>query len=282
MPYNGYQDYFEKPVIISVATTGGVQGKEANPNLPEQPEEIAAEIAACEEAGASIAHIHARDEEGNDTKSISKFQEIRDAIDDNCDDILINFTTGGFDLGEHRLRPSLEVEPKPDLATVDLGATNFGYEGVALNTREQNVEFSKQLLEHDIKPELEIFNQGHFPEMEYLMEEDLLEEPYWCTLIFGGQNWTPPSPRNLLNMVDNLPEGSEWQCLGLGRHQLPLTTMAMTMGGHVRVGMEDNVYYDKGELAESNAQLVERAARIADELNRPVATPDTTREILDL
>jgi len=282
MPYNGYQDYFEKPVILSVALTGGAQGKEANPNLPEQPEEIATDLAACEEAGASIAHIHARDEDGNPTTSVSKFQEIRDAIDNHCDDILVNFTTGGFELGDHRLRPALEVEPQPDMATIDLGPLNFGYDTSALNTREQNETYAREMLENGVKPELEIFNTGHLPEMQYLVEENLLKEPYWCTLVFGMQNGIPARPRNLVNAVDNLPDASEWQCLAVGRHQLPLTTMAMSMGGHVRVGMEDNVFYDKGELAESNAQLVQRAVRIADELNRPVATPDDTRRILGL
>jgi 3-keto-5-aminohexanoate cleavage enzyme len=282
MPYDGYSDYFEKPVILSVALTGGAQGKEANPNLPEQPEEIATDLAACEEAGASIAHIHARDEDGDPTTSVEKFQEIRDLIDDYCDDILVNITTGGFELGEHRLRPALDVEPQPDLATIDLGPLNFGYDTYALNTREQNELYAEKMLDQGVKPELEIFNNGHIPEMDHLIEEDLLAEPYWCSLVFGMQNGIPASPRNLVNTVDNLPNEAEWQCLAVGRHQLPLTTMAMTMGGHVRVGMEDNVFYDKGELVESNAQFVRRAARIADELNRPVATPDEAREILDL
>ncbi|SEP28361.1 3-keto-5-aminohexanoate cleavage enzyme [Halogranum amylolyticum] len=284
MPYQGYSDYFEKKLIISVATTGGHHGKEANPNLPEQPEEIAQDVKDCEAAGASMVHIHARDENGEGTKDVARFQAIRDAIEERCDDILVNFTTGGGGIWsrEERIAPALETEPRPDLATIDLGPVNFGQTRTAVNTREQNEEYAQQLLDADVKPELELFNPGHIPEMEHLVEKDLLEPPYWCTAIFGMQNGTPALPRNVVNFADNLPEESEWQALALGRHQLPLTTMAIAMGGHVRVGMEDNIYYRKGELAESNAQLVKRTARIADELNRPIASPAETREILDL
>ncbi|EJN57948.1 BKACE family enzyme [Halogranum rubrum] len=284
MPYQGYSDYFEKKLIISVATTGGHHGKEANPNLPEQPEEIARDVAACEAAGASMVHIHARDENGEGTKDVARFQAIHDAIEEHCDDILVNFTTGGGGIWsrEERIAPILQTEPRPDLATVDLGPVNFGQTRTAVNTREQNEEYAQRMLDTGVKPELELFNPGHIPEMEHLIEEELLEPPYWCTAIFGMQNGTPALPRNVINFADNLPESSEWQALALGRHQLPLTTMAIAMGGHVRVGMEDNIYYRKGELAESNAQLVERTARIADELNRPIASPAETREILGL
>ena len=284
MPYQGYSDYFDKKLIISVATTGGHHGKEANPNLPEQPDEIARDVQACEAAGASMVHVHARDDNGDGTKDLTRFQAIRDAIDERCDDILVNFTTGGGGIWsrEERIAPVLRTEPRPELATVDLGPVNFGQTRTAVNTREQNEEYAQAMLDAGVKPELELFNPGHIPEMEHLIEQNLLETPYWCTTIFGMQNGMPPHPRNVVNFADNLPEGSEWQALALGRHQLPLTTTAMAMGGHVRVGMEDNIYYRKGELAESNAQLVERTARIADELNRPIASPDETREILGL
>jgi len=282
MAYQGYSDYFEKPVIISVAPTGGMHGKEANPNLPEQPEEIAEDVRKCEEAGAAIVHIHARDEEGEHTKDVSKFQELRDIIEERCDDIIVNFTTGGGNDREKRIRPVVETEPTPDLATVDLGPLNVRGDTVSINTRVQNEEYVRRMNEHDVKPELEVFGPGHLTEAHHLVDEGMLEEPYWTTLILGMQTGTIPRPRNLLNLVDNLPEGAEWQCMAIGRHQLPLTSMAMTLGGHVRVGMEDNVYYRRGELAESNTQLVERTAAIADRLERPIATPEETREILNL
>ncbi|ELY49506.1 BKACE family enzyme [Natronorubrum bangense] len=284
MPYSGYQDYFDRKLIISVATTGGHHGKEANPNLPLKPEEIARDVRDCEEAGASIVHIHARTDDGETTKDLERYQAIRDAIDEYCDDILVNFTTGGGGIysREERIAPILETEPRPDMATVDIGPMNFGQTRTAINPREQNEEYADQMREAGVKPELEIFNPGHIPEMQHLIDEDLLDAPYWCTLILGMQTGTPAHPRNLINLVDNLPDPVEWQALAVGRHQLPLTTMAITLGGHVRVGMEDNIYYRKNELAESNAQLVRRTARIAEELERPIASPAEAREMLGI
>jgi len=282
MPYEGFQDYFQKPVIVSVATTGGLHGKEANPNLPEQPDEIAEDVAACEELGASIVHLHARDEQGDDTKSVERFQAIRDAIDERCEDIIINFTTGGGYPREERLAPILEAEPRPEIATVDIGPLNFGKDTVRHYCRGQNEEYTEQMREAGVKPELEVFSPGHLTEFNHLVEEGYVEKPYWATLILGMQTGTLPHPRNLLNLIDNLPEGTEWQCLAVGRYQLPLTTMGIILGGHVRVGMEDNVYFRKGELAESNEQLVRRTVEIADRLDRPVATTDQARDILDL
>jgi 3-keto-5-aminohexanoate cleavage enzyme len=284
MPYEGFEDYFEKKVILSVATTGGLHGKKANPNLPTQPDEVAKDLQACEEAGASMVHLHARDENHEDTKDVERFQLLLDAIDDYCDDIIVNFTTGGGGIysREERIAPVLETDPGPEVATIDVGPMNFGQTRTAINPREMSEEYAERMREAGVKPELEIFNQGHIPEMENLIEKDLLDAPYWASVILGMQTGTPPHPRNLINLVDNLPPNTEWQALAVGRYQLPLTTMAMTMGGHVRVGMEDNVYYRKGELAESNAQLVRRTARIADELERPIASPAETRELLGL
>ena len=282
MTYSGYEDYFDTEVIVTVATTGGLHGKEANPNLPEQPEEVVADLKECREAGASVVHLHARDEEGEDTKDVSRFQELRDRIAEELPEMIVCFTSGGRQSREERIRPVIETDPTPDLGTIDLGPMNFGESRTSVNPREQNVEFARLMAENDVKPELEVFHHGQFSEMEHLIDQGLLETPYWCTLILGMQTGTPARPHNLVNYVDNLPDGSEWQCLAIGRHQLPLTTMAMTMGAHVRVGLEDNVYYRRGELAESNAQLVRRTVRIAEELERPIASPDRAREIIGL
>jgi len=282
MPYEGFEDHFTKKVIISVATTGGLHGKEANQNLPTQPQEVAADVAACESAGASIVHLHARDEADRDTKSVRRFQMLRDAIEEKCDNIIINFTTGGAYPREERLRPVLEVEPRPEVATIDIGPVNFGQDTVREYCRAQNEEFAEKMAEVGVKPELEVFSPGHLTEFNHLVEHDYVEEPYWASLIFGMQTGTLPRPRNLINLVDNLPDGTEWQCVAVGKYQLPLTTIAMTLGGHIRVGLEDNVYFRQGELAESNAQLVRRSATIAEELGRPIASPADAREILGL
>jgi 3-keto-5-aminohexanoate cleavage enzyme len=282
MVYEGYQDYFDKKLIISVATTGGLHGKDSNPNLPEQPQEIVDDLIECRDAGASIVHLHVRDEDGKDTKNPERFQEFQDVIQDNCGDILVNFTTGGDFSREERINRVVETERRPEIATIDVGPMTFGQTRTHTNPREQNVEYTRQLQNHNIKPEIEIFNQGHIPEAKYLIEQGLLDEPYWFSLILGMQTGTPPHPRNLINLIENIPEGTEWQCLATGKHQLPLTTISIALGGHVRTGLEDNIYYKKGELAKSNAQLVRRTARIAKELERPIATPSEARNILNI
>ena len=282
MSYNGYEDYFDKEVIVTVATTGGLHGKEANPHLPEQPEEVVTDLKACREAGASVVHLHARDEEGDDTKDVTRFQELRDKINEEIPEMIVCFTSGGRQSREARIRPVVETNPTPELGTIDLGPMNFGDSRTAANPREQNVKFARRMRETGVKPEMEVFHHGQFTEMEHLIEQELLDKPYWCTLILGMQTGAPAHPRNLINYVDNLPAGAEWQCLAIGRHQLPLTTMAMTLGGHVRIGMEDNVYFRKGEPAESNAQLVRRTVNIADELDRPIASPNRARELIGL
>lgn len=287
MAYSGYNDYFDKKVIITVATTGGLHGKEANPNLPEQPDEVIEDIINCREAGASMVHLHARDEDGERTKDVSRFQELQDRIQEQCPDIIVNFTTGGRqasrdEISERRIRPILETDPRPEMATIDLGPLNFGAKRTSVNFREQNREYARRMRDVGVKPELEVFNPGHLDGFYDLFENGHLQKPYWCSLILGMQSGTLPTPRNLINLVDNIPEETNWQCIAIGRHQLPLTTVAIAMGGHIRVGLEDNVFYRKGERAESNAQLVSRAARIAGEMERPIATPNEARKIIGL
>lgn len=277
-----YSNYRNEKLIITVATTGSSTTKADNPNHPEQPEEIVDDIVACEEAGASIVHLHARDKDGVRTKDPDVFQTLMDGIERRCDDIIVNFSSAGrgFTRAE-RIRPIRETSPKPDLASLDMGPFNRR-EATVEHPRSEIVEFAEAFREMGVKPELELFNPGQITEMNYLIDEGLIEEPYFCQMLFGYQTGTLPQPRNLLNIVDNLPDGTIWSTIGIGKHQLPMTTMTIPIGGHIRVGMEDNVYYKKGELAESNAQLVERAARIADELGRPVASPAETRELLGL
>jgi 3-keto-5-aminohexanoate cleavage enzyme len=181
---------------------------------------------------------------------------------------------------EDRLDP-LDTDPPPEMASLDMGPLNRYRHLTSENTRHTIDTLYEAMVERDIKPELEVFNDGHLNETAALLERYDVDTPY-ITLIFGGGTTSPPSPRNLLNHVAGLPEGAEFNVLGFGRHQLPLTTMGVLLGGHVRVGLEDNVYYREGELAESSAQLVERTASIARTLGREPATPGEARDVLGL
>lgn len=167
------------------------------------------------------------------------------------------------------------------MASLDMGPLNRYDHLTSENTRAMVDALYEEMVDRGIKPELEVFNDGHLNEVHSLLERQELAEPVYATLIFGGGTLTRPRPRNLLNAIDNLLDGAHFNTLGFGPHQLPFATMGVLFGGHVHVGLEDNVYYQRGKLAESNAQLVKRVVRVVDELGREVATPEQARDILD-
>ncbi|AQL44865.1 3-keto-5-aminohexanoate cleavage protein (plasmid) [Halorientalis sp. IM1011] len=275
-----YQDYLDQDkLILTVATTGGVHGKDANPNLPEQPEEIARQVRECEKLGAAIVHVHGRDEHGENDPE--RLQAVNDAIRDHCDDIVIQNTTGGQSPYENRVA-GIRTDPPPEMASLDMGPFNRGQHIITEHTRNNIESLAREMQEKGVKPELEVFNNGHLNETYRLIEKDILDPPYYINVILGPGTFTMPRPKNLLNMVENLPEESHFNVLATGPHQLPLTTMGALLGGHVRVGMEDNLYFERGEPAESNAQLVERSVEVIDRLDRDLATPDEAREMLGI
>ncbi|MXR50509.1 3-keto-5-aminohexanoate cleavage protein [Halovenus sp. WSH3] len=277
-----YQSYLDgDPVIVTAALTGGVHGKETSPHLPETPAEIGAAAAAAEEAGAAVVHVHARRDNGERSFSTERFQEIDDEIRARTGDIIIQHSTGGTGAPADLRHQPLRTGPPPEMASLDMGPLNRYDHLTSENTRGMVDALHEEMTERGIKPELELFNDGHINEAHGLLDRRDLAEPVYATLIFGGGTLTRPTPPNLLNSVENLPDGALFNTLGFGPHQLPLTTMGILLGGHVRVGLEDNVYYDDGELA-TNEQLVERTVRIAEELGRPVATPEQARAILGL
>jgi len=276
-----YADYRDgKPVILTAALTGGVHGKEANPNLPETPAEIGEAAAAAEVAGASIVHLHARRDNGERAFSTDRFQAVTDAVRARTDDVVIQHSTGGTGAPDALRAEPLRTDPAPEMASLDMGPLNRYQHLTSENTRGLVAALHAEMQERGIKPELEVFNGGHLNESLAILDE--LDDPPYLNLVFGGGTTTIPHPRNLLTLVENLPDGVEFNVLAFGPHQLPLTTMGVLLGGHARVGLEDNLYSREGELATSNAQLVERTAEIAETLGRPVATPAETRTMLDL
>ena len=281
MPESRYDEYLDgKPVVITAALTGGVHGKEAHPDLPETPAEIADAATAAEAAGASILHLHARRDNGERAFSTDRFQAVTDAVREATDDVIIQHSTGGTAAPDDLRAEPLRTDPAPEMASLDMGPLNRYDRLTSENTRELVATLHAEMRERDIKPELEVFNDGHLNESLRILEQ--FDDPPYLNLVFGGGTTTVPHPRTLLTMVETLPESVEFNVLGFGPHQLPLTTMGLLLGGHVRVGLEDNLYYRRGTLAESNAQLVARAAEVAELLGRPVATPETARELLGI
>jgi len=276
-----YADYRDgKPVVLTAALTGGVHGKEANPNLPETPDEIGEAAAAAEAAGASIVHLHARRSNGERAFTTERFQAVTDAVRARTDGVIVQHSTGGTGAPDDLRAEPLRTDPAPEMASLDMGPLNRYQHLTSENTRGLVADLHAEMQERGIKPELEVFNGGHLNESLAMLAE--LDDPPYLNLVFGGGTTTVPHPRNLLNQVENLPDGVEFNVLAFGPHQLPLTTMGILLGGHARVGLEDNLYYRQGELAESNAQLVARTAAVAEQLGRPVATPAEARRILGL
>jgi 3-keto-5-aminohexanoate cleavage enzyme len=268
-----------QPVMITAAIVGAEVTKEQQPHLPITPQQIVEAAVECYHAGASIIHIHVRDADGNATQDASLFREVVEGIRARCD-VITQVSTGGavWMSAEERLQ---SIECRPDMATLTTGTVNFG-EGVFMNNRQLVETFAQHLRDYGIVPEIEVFDVGMIDEALRLRSMGLITDPLHFDFVMGVPGGISADPAHLVHMVRSLPPGSTWSVAGMGRHQLTLGVIALAMDGNVRVGFEDNVYYRKGQLAQSNAELVARIARIAHELDRPVATPAQAREILQL
>ncbi|BBE30427.1 3-keto-5-aminohexanoate cleavage enzyme [Tepiditoga spiralis] len=266
-------------LIITAAVTGAEVTREQQPNLPLTPDEIAEEALKCYEVGASIIHVHARDKEGNPTQSYDVYKEIKEKVEKKCN-VIFQPSTGGavWHKFEERMQP---LKLNPEMATLSAGTTNFG-EDIFVNSSEYIEKFAKEMYERKIKPEIEVFERGHINNALRLLKKEILRTPIHFDFVMGVPGAIPGEIDDLLYLVNHIPHGSTWTVAGIGRYELSLAVHAILMGGHVRVGFEDNIYYKKGELATSNAQLVQRIANISRELGREVATPEEARKILGI
>ena len=285
-------------VVITVATTGGLHGKEANPNLPEQPDEIVQSAYDCYNAGAAVHHIHARDPKGHPTADLRYYGEIVSRVKAKCPKMI---TQVGNGIGSKRLPDGhtthftleermalLNVQPHPDQLTVNCGTFTFGGKPPSwddflfVNDQTFNTEFVKGCVARGVSMECECYDLSHIANVLELVQWGVMPTPIHFSFVLGVRGTIPATPMNMLQMLDALPDGSSWQVVTIGRFTLPLGTMALALGGNIRVGLEDNVYYLPGELVKSNAQLVERAVRLARELGREIATPEEARKMLHL
>lgn len=266
-------------LIITAALTGAEVTREQQPNLPITPEEIAQAAVEAYEAGAAIVHVHARLEDGTPTQSKEVYREIQRLVTSACP-VIFQPSTGGavWHTAEERLQP-LELEP--EMATLSTGTCNFGQD-IFANPAGFMEEAARMMLERGIKPEFEIFEPGMIDNALRLIKKGLVKEPLHFNFVLGVPGAMGGTVRNLAFLVDSIPQNATWTVSGIGRCETPLAMAAIAMGGHVRVGFEDNIYYRKGELATSNAQLVARIARLAAELGREVASPAEAREILGI
>lgn len=268
-----------RKVIITCAVSGAETTKENNPAVPYTPQEIADSAYEAYLAGASILHLHVRKDDGTPTQDINIFKKTIDLVRSKCD-MVIETTTGGA-VGmsfEEKLQP---VTLQPEMASLDCGTINFGDDYI-VNTLPMMRKFAEAMRDYKVRPTLECFDISHIHSTYMLIKEGLLEGPLHYGLglnIPGCLKW---SPEVLQFMVSQLPAGANWTSVGISRACVPASLGALTLGGHLRVGFEDNVYYEKGVLAKSNAQLVERCAAMIKASGSQVATPDDVRELYQL
>lgn len=291
------------PMMITCAITGGVGGKELNEHLPESAEEQADQVYEVYKAGAVSVHIHARDPNNLSmtTKNKDDYSKANKLIRERCPDIIINNTTGGGPwLSTEERMCCLYADPAPDMASLNLGPFvlkmpmkerkeplshprgAFVFDACIPASYADINLYAKTMKEKGIRPEIELYHPGQYWVIQDLMMGGNIDPPYMVQFVMGFQTSSYPTPANVISLVNELPQSSMFSLIGVGPFQVSMNVLSIILGGHVRVGMEDNLYYKKGEKLKSNAQLVARIKRIAEDMNRPVATIAQARAMLGL
>lgn len=266
-------------LIITVAPTGSLPRKKDNPHVPITPEEIVACGVRCEAAGASIIHVHVRNlEDESPSTDYGLFKEACDGLQSKTR-LIVQISTGGR-AGMAYEQRSNRLHLKPEMASLTTGSVNFP-DSVYENSPQLIEALARDMHELGIKPEMEIFDVSMVQNAVNLSAAGIAEVPLHFDFVMGLRGAIPATVENLVHLKSSIPAGATWTVAGIGPHQLPMNAMAIVMGGHCRVGLEDNVYYRKGELA-SNERLVERVVRLSSELGRQIASPDDARQILQL
>ena len=274
--------------IITVAPTGAWPKKKDNPNVPMTPEEIAEDVYECWKAGAAVAHLHMRDDEGNGIMDPVRFKKTVELIKAHKDcDIVLNLTTSGDIHADDDIRIAHVEELKPDMASYDCGSMNWLNSGLFINSPAFLERCGLSFQEWGVKPEIEAFDPGMIANAAYYIKKGVLKTPVHFQFCMGCANGITGTMKNLVFMKEEAEKlvGAQnftWSCFGVGHSAMEMLYGAVALGGHIRVGMEDNVLFSKGVLAESNKQLIERAVQAVKLFAREVATPDEARQLLNL
>jgi uncharacterized protein (DUF849 family) len=280
----------EDPVVITCSISGSLANREQCPAIPYTPEEYAAEARRIVDEGGVHIHIHARRPDGTPSYEVEDFRAITDAIRGEVgDDVIINFSTGAMGVSmEKRIAYLREV--RPEVAALNMGSMNYAkysrrrkqfvFKAVFANPFDEIIEFLEVMNELGIKPEHECFDVGHVGSLEPLVDMGVLKAPLHVDCVMGVVGGIPPTARNLAAMVDNIPAGSHWGVIGISRAQWMLVNAALTLGGSIRVGLEDNFYLPDGEMARSNGDLIAKAREMTINCGRRPATVSEARELL--
>ena len=286
---------FEDPVIITCAISGVVANKEQCPAIPYTPEEYAAEARRIVDEGGSMIHIHARTLEGAPSFAVEDFRAITDAIKAEVGDVIINYSTGAIGIPiEERIAPLREL--RPDIAALNMGSMNYAkyssrrkdfvFKAVFENSFDTIIEFVTAMNELGIRPEHECFDAGHIANLDPLIDMGLLEGPLQISCVMGVNGGIRPNARNLAHMSEQVPGGPDgpnnWGVIGISRKQWGLIAAGLTLGGNIRVGLEDNFYLPNGDMARSNGDLVAKARQMTEDVGRRAATVEEARTMLGL
>lgn len=269
-----------EPVIITAAVVGAEVTRAQNPAVPYTPAEIAAAAVAAGRAGAAVVHLHARWPDGRPSQEAAHFREIIDRIRQAGSDLVVQCSTGGA-VGmplEERLGSLVDGA---EMGTLNLGTMNFG-DGVFVNTRPDIVRVAHRLRERGLVPECEVYDAGMLDTLRRLRAEGHLAQPYHVQFVLGVPGGLSAGERNLRFLVEGLPEPAHWSVAGVGRYQLPMAELAMRLGGHARVGLEDNLFLSRGALASGSDELVSLAVELAQRAGREPASASGARALLGI
>ncbi len=279
----------EDPVVITCSISGSLANREQCPAIPYTPEEYAAEARRIVDEGGAMIHIHARRPDGTPSYEVEDFRAITEAINDAVDDVIINYSTGAMGVPVPK-RIAYLRELRPDVAALNMGSMNYAkysrrrkefvFKAVFANPFDEIIEFLEAMNELGIKPEHECFDLGHVGSLPPLVDMGVLKPPLHVSCVMGVTGGVPPTARNLAAMADNIPAGSHWGVIGISREQWMLVNAALTLGGSVRVGLEDNFYLPDGEMARSNGDLIAKAREMTQNVGRRPATVAEARELL--
>lgn len=269
-------------LIITASICGAEVTKQQNPAVPYTIAEIGAEAKQAWQAGASIIHLHVREDDGRPTQSAERFRACIEEIYRQCPSALIVQPSTGGATGMSNTERLQPLSLNPIMASLDCGTCNFGGDDIFVNTENTIKEFALHMQEHRVKPEIEVFDKGMIDMALRLTKQGYLSGPLHFNLVLGVNGGISGEPRDLLFLAESLPPGASYTVTGIGRAAFPLAAMAIILGGHVRVGFEDTIYLAKGIKAKSNGELVEKVVRLANEFGRQVATPVEARSILGL
>ena len=285
----------EDPVVITCSISGAIANREQCPAIPYTPEEYAAEARRIVDEGGSMIHIHARTREGSPSYEVEDFRAITEAIQAEVDDVIINYSTGAIGVPLEK-RIAYLRELRPEVAAVNMGSMNYAkysakrkdfvFKAVFANPFDEIIELLEVMGELGIKPEHECFDTGHIGSLPPLVDMGLLARPLHISCVMGVVGGVPPSARNVAHMSENIPGGPDgpnhWGVIGISRDQWVLVAAGLTLGGSIRVGLEDNLYLPSGEMARSNGELVAKARQMTEDVGRRPANVSEARELLGL